>query len=325
MARHTIINIFYIFTLLAVIIDGIKGQCSASDFCCAPISGNNSWAKPVEASDAFAACYIQGADVASSDCPTGWGYQAGTGPGTGQCYNEPFQPSTFTSVKSCANSNSCSSVANVCGNPTVRTGLNLMVNCIIQGGVNITSCPKGWHRESCSKCIKNIQVGTDYNAIRTEDMTTCNPTIVPSGGSGPGETDPWTTCLQNNPEIYPSCPTPGDQPNGTDLGEKFYSDIEYAKSVLRDWPGFSPHIKCLCESKCGQYLKEVWPGNANDRLCNLYLSDGKKCTGDGCCGAGTTYKDGSCVASWGEKDACEDVGHGKHGWKCGGVSDSCEK
>ena len=79
-----------------------------------------------------------------------------------------------------------------------------------------------------------------------------------SGASGPGETDPWTTCLQNNPEIYPSCPTPGDPPNGTDLGEKFYSDIEYAKSVLRDWPGFSPHIKCLCESKCGQYLKEVW-------------------------------------------------------------------
>ena len=106
-----------------------------------------------------------------------------------------------------------------------------------------------------------------------------------SGASGPGETDPWTTCLQNNPEIYPSCPTPGDPPNGTDLGEKFYSDIEYAKSVLRDWPGFSPHLKCLCESKCGQYLKEVWPGNANDRLCNLYLSDGKKCTGGGCCGA----------------------------------------
>merc|ERR1711988_1088850 len=146
-----------------------------------------------------------------------------------------------------------------------------------------------------------------------------------SGASGPGETDPWTTCLQNNPEIYPNCPTPGDQPNGTDLGEKFYSDIEYAKSVLRDWPGLSAHIKCLCESKCGQYFKEVWPGNANDRLCNLYLSDGKKCTGDGCCGAGTTYKDGSCVASWGEKDACEDVGHGKHGWKCGSVSDSCEK
>ena len=43
--------------------------------------------------------------------------------------------------------------------------------------------------------------------------------------------------------------------------------------MLRDWPGFSPHIKCLCESKCGQYLKEVWPGNANDRICNLYLSD----------------------------------------------------
>ena len=37
-----------------------------------------------------------------------------------------------------------------------------------------------------------------------------------------------------------------------------------------------------------QYLKEVWPGNANDRLCNLYLSDGKKCKDDGCCGAGTT-------------------------------------
>ena len=81
------------------------------------------------------------------------------------------------------------------------------------------------------------------------------------------------TCLQNNPEIYPSCPTPGDPPNGTDLGEKFYSDIEYAKSVLRDWPGFSAHVKCLCESKCGQYLKEVWPGNANDRLCNLNLDD----------------------------------------------------
>ena len=36
------------------------------------------------------------------------------------------------------------------------------------------------------------------------------------------------------------------------------------------------------------------------------------------------FKDGRCVASWGEKDACEDVGHGKHGWKCVSVSDSCE-
>ena len=192
-------------------------------------------------------------------------------------------------------------------------------------------CESGFQRKMQWNC-KSLTT-YDQNSICASVCKTSEPSeesgasgpSEESGASGPGETDPWTTCLQNNPEIYPSCPTPGDPPNGTDLGEKFYSDIEYAKSVLRDWPGFSPHIKCLCESKCGQYLKEVWPGNANDRLCNLYLSDGKKCKDDGCCGAGTTYKDGRCVASWGEKDACEDVGHGKHGWKCGGVvSESCD-
>ena len=173
MAKH-IIQILGTIVMFAAIINGINGQCTASDLCCAPISGNGDWAKPEGARDAFARCYIQGTDVNSTDCPTGWEYQAGNT----QCQYVPFQPDTFASVKSCSDSNSCSSVENLCGNPTVRSGLNLNVNCVIEGTVNITSCPKGWSRESCSKCVKTIQ-GTNYNATRTEDTSTCNPTIMP--------------------------------------------------------------------------------------------------------------------------------------------------
>ena len=66
MAKH-IIQIFNTFLIFAAIINGINGQCTASDFCCAPISGNGDWTKPEGANDAFADCYIQGNDVNSTD------------------------------------------------------------------------------------------------------------------------------------------------------------------------------------------------------------------------------------------------------------------
>ena len=75
MAKH-IIHIIGTIVMFAAIINGINGQCTASDICCA---GDN-WTKPEGATDAFANCYIQGNDVNSTDCPTGWTYQAGSGP-----------------------------------------------------------------------------------------------------------------------------------------------------------------------------------------------------------------------------------------------------
>merc|ERR1711871_776735 len=46
------------------------------------------------------------------------------------------------------------------GNPMLRSGLSLMVNCIIEGGPNMT-CASGWHQTHSNKCIKSIIGGSD--------------------------------------------------------------------------------------------------------------------------------------------------------------------
>ena len=65
----------------------------------------------------------------------------------------------------------------------------------------------------------------------------------------------------------------------------------------------------------------MWPPGAT--ACPLLTSDGG-CSGDTCCGAGTIYKDGKCVASYKDmKNACKDGGI--NGWKCESTTDdSCD-
>ena len=80
-------------------------------------------------------------------------------------------------------------------------------------------------------------------------------------------------------------------------------------------------ITCFC--KCADVVHEVWPPGAT--ACPLLTSTSDRgCSGDICCGAGTIYKDGKCVASYkGMKNACKDGGI--NGWKCESTTDdSCD-
>ena len=182
MAKH-IIHIIGTFLIFAAIVNGINGQCTASDFCCATTSGNGDWTKPQGANDAYVTCNIRGNNIISTDCPTGWIYAAG-GQWASKCKYHPFNGNTsFGSVKSCAASNSCPSVENVCNNinlTAVRAGLYVVVSCISQGSVNIPVCPIGWERKGCTRCDKEFRPDENYNDTRAvTDNSTCNATVLP--------------------------------------------------------------------------------------------------------------------------------------------------
>ena len=139
-------------------------SCSAMETCCAPgANAAEMWTVPDGAPNAFAHCYIQGPNVSDADCPAGWTFNQ-HGPGTGQCIFTPFNPNYFREVKPCdevpSHCGTSPSVQSQCGNPMLRSGLSLMVNCIIEGGPDMT-CATGWHQERSNKCIKSISGGSD--------------------------------------------------------------------------------------------------------------------------------------------------------------------
>ena len=152
------------------IVEAWQECCFASDYCCTRPKGsdNGVFHKP-KMVDMFAACYIQGDKVNAHDCPAGWEYDGN------QC---AFVPSSwerqendnlasFVTVKSCAASYSCPSSETVCGNPTVRFGLRLMVNCILQGS-GIDTCPAGWKAQYhglMKQCIKQINDNYCGNSV----------------------------------------------------------------------------------------------------------------------------------------------------------------
>ena len=200
MAKH-IIHIIGTFLIFAAIINGINGQCTVRDFCCHGGTDSN-WTKPAAASDdGFGDCYIQGPNVVASDCPPG--FQFAPAPSNNaypaKCVNwQPFDPKRWSSVKSCATSNNCSSVNAVCGLPsnvTLRTGLTLSFSCIIQGNVNIPSCPSGWLRRSETRCDKDISTGASYKTFpkdEEEAETSASPATPP----------PDYSVVCENPQTY---------------------------------------------------------------------------------------------------------------------------
>ena len=185
MAKH----IIYVFVMLVgiIIISGVRGQCTASDFCCATTSGNGDWTKPQGGNDAYVTCNIRGTNIISTDCPTGWIYAAG-GQWASKCKYHPFNGNTsFGSVKSCAASNSCPSVENVCNNinlTAVRAGLYVEVECIALGSVNIPVCPIGWERFQSTRCDKVFRSYENYNAtVQTDYSAVCeNPQTYNKSG-----------------------------------------------------------------------------------------------------------------------------------------------
>ena len=190
MAKH----IIYVFVMLVGVINGVRGQCTASDICCATTSGNGDWTKPQGGNDAFVYCYIHGSNVISTDCPTGWTYDAG-GQWPAKCKYDPFNGSThFGSVKSCAASNSCPSVENVCNNinlTAVRAALNVVVGCTAMGSVNIPVCPIGWNSRGSTRCDKEFRSYENYNDTQPDYSAVCeNPqtynksSIIPAYGVG---------------------------------------------------------------------------------------------------------------------------------------------
>ena len=125
MAKH-IIHIIGTFLIFAAIVNGdlnFNGQCTARDYCCHGGTDSN-WT--TAGIDAHASCVIEGvklvetdADpslVVESDCPAGFGFVSNNGyPAPALCANGK---ENYASVKSCATSNSCSSVNDVCGLPS---------------------------------------------------------------------------------------------------------------------------------------------------------------------------------------------------------------
>ena len=199
MAKH----IIYVFVMLVgiIIISGVRGQCTASDFCCATTSGNGDWTKPQGGDDAYVTCNIRGTNVISTDCPTGWIYAPDSYAAGGKCKYHPFNGNTsFGSVKSCAASNSCPSVENVCNNinlTAVRAGLYVEVECIALGSVNIPVCPIGWDKRDLShpvysnRCDKTFRSYENYNDTQPDYSVVCeNPqtynksSIIPAYGVG---------------------------------------------------------------------------------------------------------------------------------------------
>ena len=182
-------QIIYVFVMLIgiIIISGVRGQCTASDFCCATTSGNGDWTKPQGANDAYATCNIRGNNIISTDCPTGWIYAAG-GQWASKCKYHPFNGNTsFGSVKSCAASNSCPSVENVCNNinlTALRAGLEVEVECIAMSSVHIPVCPIGWERFQSTRCDKVFRSYENYNAtVQTDYSAVCeNPQTYNKSG-----------------------------------------------------------------------------------------------------------------------------------------------
>ena len=147
--------------LLASIFSGARGQdCSVEDFCCTfPEDTEDGSFTKIAHHKSNGYCFIQGS-VVESDCPTGWHYQ----PDYSQCIHNPSAWSTnsFSNLKSCAeSSHSCPSVEDLCGNPTLRSGLRLMLNCHVQADEVIHACPPGWQNQG-HQCVKSVLAGMSY-------------------------------------------------------------------------------------------------------------------------------------------------------------------
>ena len=77
-------------------------------------------------------------------------------------------------------SENCANLFFLCGSPKLRSGLRLMINCIVNG--DLESCPKGWHQENPIKCLKHISA-ENLDDVEPNDNSTgtayktcpCNP------------------------------------------------------------------------------------------------------------------------------------------------------
>ena len=133
----------------------------------------------------FANCYIQGDIVTAHDCPAGWTYQQDHN----QCLFAPSSWEKISTVKSCAASNNCPSPEIICGNPTVRIGLHLMINCILQGDT-IDTCPAGWklqyhnYMKQCLKQGENLNCGNSVGISCTNSTQNCTVGGHNLGGGG---------------------------------------------------------------------------------------------------------------------------------------------
>ena len=132
------------------------------------------------------------------------------------------------------------------------------------------------------------------------------------GDAPPSGTPNWDKCyaekkLEECPTILNIHELPGFD------GEKWSEDPAWVVSFLNQQTAVKSSVTCHC--KCGDVFDEVWP--AGKTVCQSLTSTGD-CSGDTCCGAGTIYKDGKCVASYEDiQNAC------KNGlWECMSFSDN---
>eukprot|EP00943_MAST-04B_sp_MAST-4B-sp1_P001281 g1281.t1 len=138
------------------------------------------------------------------------------------------------------------------------------------------------------------------------------------GDAPPSNTPNWDKCfadkkLEECPSILNIHELPGFD------GEKWSGDAAWVASFLNQQTALKTQVTCFC--KCSDEIDEVWP--VGKTVCQSLTSSNGDCSGDTCCGAGTIYKDGKCVASY--EDIQNTCKLGAKGWECISFSDnSCD-
>ncbi len=143
------------------------------------------------------------------------------------------------------------------------------------------------------------------------------------GDSPPSGSPKWDKCFAE--KKLEECPEAATllqnftMLSGFDV-EKWSGDPAWALSWLNQQTAAKRLITCFC--KCADVIDEVWPPGKT--VCPSLTSSNRDCSGNNCCGAGTIYKDGKCVASYEDiQNACKNGG--KEDWECRSFSDnSCD-
>ena len=193
------------------------------------------------------------------------------------------------------------------------------------------SCPNGCQcckaDGSCGECYGNYICGDSGDGYKT--CTSCDVKFAGNQqaidmcytGAGPGftaadgvhydnscggdapprSTTNWDKCFAE--KKLEECPIVNmTEMPGFDMGN-WMEDPAWALPWLNQHTALKSAVTCMC--KCHDEIDEVWP--IGKTVCLSLTSSNGDCSGEACCRAGTSYKDGKCVASYEDiQNSCKD-------------------